>query len=281
VLTDGGLLIRHGHPTLQGFGLPRDLWEYGLSRDEVAEKSQLAQGRALVAPLGEEVAPLIPTQLTETGQARWWYLTGDPERSLGLLRNLVQHSAGLTPAEHVRTIQLFGAFAAPKDLPQLLALIPQTPSDYQRDVAREAVRVGQATAVHALIASAGPGLGPSLLRDTLSELYTRCTAELQTDLDTFATEKANQNDLPLLFYSASMTGCRLPWSYLERVALAHENLVAAHLRTGANIGDPDCTEPGRTGHQCETGAANNLPAARPLSQAGLARDVRSAVACVG
>jgi hypothetical protein len=238
-LTERGLVIRHGHPDFQGFGLPRDLWSYELSRDEVAATSPLANNKIVLSRMGESIADRIPEQLTLPGRARFEYLTGAEDQGLADLRMSLTRENDLDPAERIHAIELLSGFARDQDASLLGALIPRTQAPYQRDLARAFVRVGQGEALAALAAGEA---GRGLASQAVSELTGPCSASRQAALSITAEQSLDFNDEAGFFYAAAITGCRLPASFLNKAQFDDQILLANYFLTIDSGGVPSIVE---------------------------------------
>jgi hypothetical protein len=230
-LTDTGLEVWHGHPTLQGFGLPRLVWTYDVGREEVSADSPLTSGAALVAAPGDRVVDLLPSQLDEPGLARWMWLTGDREASLILLRRITETLKDLPSPERVRAILMLASFGEKQDADLLLKAMPIVPADYHREVARGIVRLAQAAGFARLLNGDAGDVGQRLTPQAITELRESCTSSLQADFERFGRVYASRNDVPAMFYVATATGCKIPVSVLTAAQPAHMDVVAAHLET--------------------------------------------------
>ncbi len=230
-LTDRGLLLRKGHPSLQGFGMPADIWTFYVARDEIRPQSPLARGEDLMSPLGQPVLPLVPDQLNELGRVRWQWSQGDRGQALADLRAFADILEQKSQREILRATQLLGVFGQAADVDRLLKAFALVPEGYRRDTARSIVHFGQAQGFKRLLdGEAGPA-GQALTPDTISELKIVCTPQLQSSLGTFSSSYAHKNDLPALFYVSLATGCKIPLLLLGQANIFHENVVAAHILT--------------------------------------------------
>jgi hypothetical protein len=230
-LRDDGLQRRQGHPTLQGFGLPRDVWTYDVMRDEIASASPLAGGGTLISRPGRSVVGMIAPNLTEPGRVRWLWLTGERRTAQTLLRQIVDARESRSSADLVRMAQLLGAIADRADLPRLTRLLGETPQAYRRDLARDFVRIGQQPAFQQLMTPATGRPVAGLAAQALTELSDACHPALQASLDEFAAGHAQQGDVPAVYYVTTITGCRMPLALLGRAWPAHQDVVAGALLT--------------------------------------------------
>lgn len=230
-LTEAGLEVWKGHPTFQGFGLPRLIWTFDVGRDEVSPDSPLARGDAISAAAPPGVLSLVPSQLNDLGQVRWTWSNGDRQVARERLRAIVDRLQQRTAVERIRAVQMLAWLGETKDMTRLIQAMAVVPVDYQRDVVRGVVRLGQADGLARLLNGDAGDAGKALVGQAITELKVACEPTLQTDLGRFARYQAVQNDVPPLYYVATKTGCRLPLSLLGRAWTAHVDVVAAHLGT--------------------------------------------------